>query len=313
MQKHKIKLNILTFLISLSILANHGINAQRKAPKCAEDSVYFMVLDIKNMLVGAEPEAVSLYMLKSDHKFVVDSMMLEMQEVEKKMIQDKKYKQTLNAKIKEKDQTIKDKETIIAGKNKEISNLEQEKKDLKSKAKVLQESIDNYETKKELAKQKFTSLTKQIIRDNSADIKTLEQTLAYGELIEANTNDIQDYLNFRTLLAEANKMFELKYDDVKIKKIIQKIDATNLDRTLFGNILDDAELVKMDLEDYKKYTCNLKKDLQNVFDDGLSEKMTKVEIKQIKLNQPDRYPFLYNEAEYAENNLRNRLADFDCE
>ena len=69
----------------------------------------------------------------------------------------------------------------------------------------------------------------------------------------------------------------------------------------------------MDLEDYKKYTCNLKKDLQNVFDDGLSEKMTKVEIKQIKLNQPDRYPFLYNEAEYAENNLRNRLADFDCD
>ena len=138
-------------------------------------------------------------MLKSDHKFVVDSIMLEMQEVEKKMKEEIEDKDILNGKIKEKDQTIKDKETIIAGKNKEISNLEKDKKDLESKAKVLKESIDNYETKKELAKQKFTSLTKQIIRDNSADIKTLEQTLAYGEFIEANTNDIQDYLNFRIL------------------------------------------------------------------------------------------------------------------
>ena len=93
----------------------------------------------------------------------------------------------------------------------------------------------------------------------------------------------------------------------------QKINAVNLDKVLFEYILDDAELVIMDLEAYKEYTCKLKDAIQSVLDDGLSSKMTKVELKDIKLNQPDRFPYLYNEAEYAENNLKNKLADFNCD
>jgi chromosome segregation ATPase len=313
MEYCKIKLKITTLFILFIILGNQKFSAQRKAPKCSEDSTYFMILDIKNMLVGAKPEAVSHYMLKSDHKLVVDSILLEKQQIEKQIAENVKTQEKLNSKLEEKDKTIQDKESIIAGKNKEIINLEQDKNGLTSNTEVLQQSIANYETKKELAKQKFSSLTKHIIRDNSASIKTLEQILAYGELIEALTDNIENYLDFKILLAEANKMFELKYDKVKTKNILQKINAVNLDKVLFANIFDDAELVIMDLEDYKDYTCKLKEAIQTVLDDGLSSQMTKVELKDIKLNQPDRYPYLYDEAEYAENNLKNRLTGLKCD
>lgn len=313
MEPFKFKFKIITLFILFIIIGNQKYSAQHKAPKCAEDSVYFMVLDIKNMLVGARPEAVSHYMLKSDHKLVVDSILLEKQQIETKRTEDIKTQENLKKKVKEKDKTIQDKETIIAGNDKEITKLEQDKSDLTSKANDLQQSIDNYETKEELAGQNFSKLTNQIIRDNSASIITLEQTLAYGELIEANIENIKKYLDLRVLLEDGKKMFEKKYNEAKTKNILQKINAVNLDKVLFEYILDDAELVIMDLEAYKEYTCKLKDAIQSVLDDGLSSKMTKVELKDIKLNQPDRFPYLYNEAEYAENNLKNKLADFNCD
>lgn len=313
MEYCKIKLKITTLFILFIILGNQKFSAQRKAPKCSEDSTYFMILDIRNMLVGAKPEAESQYMLKSDHKLVVDSILLEKQQIETKRIEDIKTQENLKKKVKEKDETIQDKETIIAGKNNEIENLNLKNDHLSGEVKGLKDKVSSHKNNKQLAGQNFSKLTNQIIRDNSASIVTLKQTIAFGKSTDASIENIKKYLDLRLVLEDGKKMFEKKYNEAKTKIILQKINAVNLDKVLFANILDDAELVIMDLEAYKEYTCKLKDAIQTVLDDGLSSKMTKVELKDIKLNQPDRYPYLYNEAEYAENNLKNRLAVFNCD
>jgi len=290
---------------------------ERKAPKGKEDSTYFMIMDIKNILVGAKLDTQSNYMLRSEHNNIVNTMLSDQQNLEAKNEKLRQDKDDLNGIIDDKESTISDKEEIIAGKKDEINDLKKQKKDIKEDLNKTKDEIEILKSKKQSQQQEaiqiFSKLSNQTIRDNSASIETLKQLIAFGGLIGASTDKLASYLDIKILLDNGEKMFKVKYDEAKTQSILQKIDAIKVDKNLFADILEDAELLTGNINEYKKYTCDLKNDIQTILDDGLSEITTKNELDEIYFLQSEKYPYLEDMAEKAVDTLTNTLADFSCD